>query len=95
MDEFSYRKKIVNRSLCRYVFGYAIRFLFNLKYAYIRSVARKNGAKIGKAVVMPLTLAKKLNSNCLIGNHVSIQTDKIDVRSPITIGNYVIIGGGK
>lgn len=29
-----------------------------------------------------------------IGSHVSIQTDQIDVRSPLEIGNNVIIGSG-
>ena len=41
---------------------------------------------------MPLSLARKANSNLKIGNHVSIQTDKIDLRNPVTIGSYVIIG---
>lgn len=41
---------------------------------------------------MPLSLARKANRNLIIGNHVSIQTDKIDLRSPIQIGNNVIIG---
>ena len=43
---------------------------------------------------MPLSLARKANSNLKIGDHVSIQTDKIDLRNPVTIGNYVIIGLG-
>lgn len=43
---------------------------------------------------MPMSLAKKLNPNVVIGNHVSIQTDKIDTRSPIRIGDNVIIGSG-
>lgn len=41
---------------------------------------------------MPISLARKLNCNCKIGNHVSIQTDKIDTRAPLFIGNQVIIG---
>lgn len=41
---------------------------------------------------MPLSLAKAANSNLKIGDHVSIQTDKIDLRNPVTIGNHVIIG---
>lgn len=41
---------------------------------------------------MPKSLAKKLNSNVTIGSHVSIETDKIDVRAKIVIGNNVIIG---
>ncbi len=43
---------------------------------------------------MPLSLARKANSNLTIGNHVSIQTDKIDTRNKVIIGNNVIIGSG-
>ena len=43
---------------------------------------------------MPLSLAKRANRNLTIGDHVSIQTDKIDLRSPVTIGSHVIIGYG-
>lgn len=57
-------------------------------------IARKNGATIGEGVIMPLSLAKSANSNLKVGDHVSIQTDKIGLRSPITIGNHVIIGAG-
>ena len=41
---------------------------------------------------MPLSLARKANQNLVVGDHVSIQTDKIDLRSPVRIGNHVIIG---
>lgn len=41
---------------------------------------------------MPISLAKKANKNLIIGSHTSIQTDKIDVRSPVKIGSHVIIG---
>jgi maltose O-acetyltransferase len=43
---------------------------------------------------MPLSLALSANSNLTIGDHVSIQTDKIDLRSPVKIGSHVIIGSG-
>ncbi len=43
---------------------------------------------------MPMDLAKKANSNLAIGSHVAIQTSKIDLRSPVTIGSHVIIGEG-
>lgn len=55
-------------------------------------IARKRGAVIGEEVVMPLSLARKANSNLTIGSHTSIQTDNIDLRSPVTIGSHVIIG---
>jgi acetyltransferase-like isoleucine patch superfamily enzyme len=41
---------------------------------------------------MPYRLARKANSNLIIGNHCSIQTDCLDLRCPIEIGNHVIIG---
>ena len=69
-----------------------IRWKNNRKYAKAIRIARKKGASIGNDVVMPLSLAQRANQNLQIGNHVSIQTDKIDLRSPVTIGDYVIIG---
>lgn len=89
-----YEKRIQDRSRLRYLLGLLVRWKANLKYERARRIARRNGAKIGEGVVMSLSLAKKMNSNCTIGNHVSIQTDKIDTRSPLTIGNHVIIGEG-
>lgn len=41
---------------------------------------------------MPLSLARRANKNLSIGDHVSIQTDRIDLRSPVKIGSHVIIG---
>lgn len=78
--------------MSHYLKGWLIRWWTNLRYAFIRSEARRNGAVIGDAVVMPWSLARKANENLIVGNHVSIQTDKLDVRNPIQIGNHVIIG---
>ena len=88
-----YEKRIQGRSTLRYLMGLYVRWKSNLKYEKARRIARKNGAQIGEGVVMPISLARKLNHNCKIGNHVSIQTDKIDTRAPLFIGNQVIIGG--
>lgn len=41
---------------------------------------------------MPMRLARKANANLVIGDYVAIQTDRIDLRSPVTIGSNVIIG---
>lgn len=87
-----YEKSVQDRSLIRFIIGAFVRWKQNLKYSHIRKIARKNGATIGEGVVMPLSLAKRANKNLTIGNHTSIQSDKIDMRSPVTIGNYVIIG---
>lgn len=88
----SYRQSIASRTTWHYLKGWLIRWWTNLRYAFIRNVARRNGAKIGEAVVMPWSLARKANENLVVGSHVSIQTDKLDLRNPIHIGNHVIIG---
>lgn len=88
----SYRQAIASRTTWHYLKGWLIRGWNNLRYAFVRGVARRNGAKIGEAVVLPLSLARQANGNLTVGNHVCIQTDKFDLRNPIRIGNHVIIG---
>lgn len=87
-----YASKINSRSFLHYILGLAVRWKQCLKYRLACKIARKRGAEIGIGVIMPISLAKGANSNLHIGNHVSIQTDKIDLRSPVYIGNHVIIG---
>ena len=87
-----YERNIQDRSQLRYLLGLLVRFKQNIKYARARRIARKRGATIGEGVIMPMSLAKCANKNLTIGNHTSIQTDKIDLRSPVAIGNHVIIG---
>lgn len=94
MNSTNYEKRIQDRSYMRYLIGLILRFKNNIKYSFARYIAKKKGAQIGKGVVMPISLAKKMNSNCKIGNHVSIQTDQIDTRAPLYIGNHVVIGDG-
>lgn len=88
----NYEKDIRGRSTFRYILGLMARWMQHFKYDKAVRIARKRGASIGENVVMPLSLARKANSNLKIGDHVSIQTDKIDLRNPVTIGNHVIIG---
>lgn len=57
-------------------------------------VGAEEWATIGKGVNMPISLAKKANNNLKIGDYTSIQTDKLDTRSPLSIGSQVIIGEG-
>ena len=71
-----------------------MRFKQYIKYWRAVRLARSKGATIGEDVVMPLSLAKKANKNLTIGSHTSILTDKIDTRSPVSIGSHVIIGQG-
>lgn len=87
-----YIKGIKSRGIFHYLIGLLVRWKQNVKYARAVRIARKKGATVGEGVIMPLSFAKKANKNLFIGNHVSIQTDKIDLRSPVHIGNYVIIG---
>ena len=87
-----YERNVTSRSSFHYLKGLLVRWKQRLYYDKAVNIARKRGAIIGEDVVMPMSLAKRANPNLRIGNHVSIQTDKIDLRSPVTIGNYVIIG---
>lgn len=87
-----YYKRIETRSKFRFYVGLFARWRQHFKYEKAARIARRNGATIGEGVIMPLSLARKANKNLTIGNHVSIQTDKIDMRSPVTIGSHVIIG---
>ena len=43
---------------------------------------------------MPYKLAKKANSNLIVGNHTFIQSDLIDLRAKVSIGSYVMIKSG-
>lgn len=88
----TYETEVRSRSQWHYLKGLLIRWWTNLKYGYIRHVARRNGAVLGQGVVLPLALARQANSNLVTGDHVSIQTDKIDLRNPVRIGSHVIIG---
>lgn len=92
--ETNYEKRVKKRNWFHYVLGLIIRWKQDLYYEKARKIARRNGAQIGGGVIMPMSLAKKMNSNCKIGDHVSIHTDKIDTHSHLIIGNNVIIGDG-
>lgn len=89
-----YERYVQERSHLKYWGGLISRYISHIRYEYYVSVARRRGATIGHGVIITKEFAKKCNKNVKIGNHVSIETDKIDTRAPITIGNYVIIGRG-
>jgi len=88
----TYSKDIASRTKLRFIKGLYPRIKKYVIQKYITWLARKNGATIGKCVTMPYKLAKNANSNLIVGNHTSIQTNLIDVRSKVEIGDYVIIG---
>ena len=87
-----YSENVKSRNKLHYLIGLYVRWKQHFKYERAVRIARKHGAKVGEGVIMPLSLARCANSNLTIGNHVSIQTDKIDLRAPVTIGSHVIIG---
>lgn len=89
-----YESHVLNRSRLRYLLGLLSRFKSWLTYERARRIARKRGATIGDNSIISIALAKKANSNLVIGDHTSILTDQIDMRVPIKIGSYVIIGYG-
>ncbi|MDR1581856.1 MAG: acyltransferase [Prevotellaceae bacterium] len=88
----AYQKRISGRSRIRFLIGLYPRLKKYLQLSCIQYIARKHGAIIGKHTVIPYSLAKKANANLIIGDNTVIQTDKIDLRSPVKIGNNVIIG---
>ena len=94
MERTLYERNVQDRSTLHYLIGLVVRWKQHFKYVRAIRIARKRGATIGEGVIMPMALAKSANKNLTIGNHVSIQTAKIDLRSPVKIGSHVIIGGG-
>ncbi|MFR9545857.1 MAG: acyltransferase [Rikenellaceae bacterium] len=89
-----YEKSVQDRSSIRYILGLLVRWKQNLKYERARKIARKRGATIGEGVIISIELAKNANKNLTVGNHTSIQTNQLDLRIPLKIGNNVIIGSG-
>lgn len=94
MSRTKYELDIQNRSLFRYYLGLGARVKRYFLFKYSRYIARKNGATIGNNVNLPLSLARRANKNLIVGNNSSIQTDLLDLRAKIIIGENVIIGSG-
>lgn len=89
-----YITDIQSRTPKRFWLGVLARVKNYCKNRYAVYIARKKGAIIGECVSLPLALAKRANSNLKVGSHTSIQTELLDMRAPVTIGNNVIIGSG-
>ncbi|HFK5507336.1 acyltransferase [Elizabethkingia anophelis] len=87
-----YKQRISSRSKFRFYLGALARLSPYIRYGFYRWLARKKGALIGQNSVINYQLAKNANENLIIGNNCSIQTDKIDLRAKVIIGNNVIIG---
>lgn len=92
MSETLYSNRIKNRNVIQFWMGLIIRFLYHLKFSYIRRIAIKNGATIGENSILPYKLAKNANTNLTVGKNCSIQSNLIDLRAKVTIGDKVIIG---
>jgi acetyltransferase-like isoleucine patch superfamily enzyme len=93
MRQTLYEQNIGKRSYTKFIMGLCSRLKIYLKYSFNRYVARKHGAIIGIDTVLPYSLAKRANSNLIIGHNTAIGTNKIDLRSPVKIGNYAILDG--
>lgn len=89
-----YEEYVNSKSKIRWILGCIMRLRTYLKYQNRVRIARRNGADIGESVVMPLRLAKIANKNLTIGKSTSIQSVNLDLRSKISIGEHVIMGGG-
>ena len=72
-----YVENIRSRSKMRFLKGLMPCFKIHIIQSYITWIARRYGATIGEVVTMPSKLAKKANSNFVVGDHTSIQTDLI------------------
>lgn len=86
-----YTQNIGNRHFLHFMIGLIPRLINYIKYEKCRKIARKRGAIIGTESIILPQLARKANSNLHIGDYTSIDSTKLDLRSPIHIGNHVII----
>ena len=90
-DIDSYKKRVLSRSLIKYILGLIPRIYNYCKAELICSIARLRGATIGKNTYITLSLALKANKNLKIGYSTIIETSLIDLRDNVFIGNNVII----
>lgn len=87
-----YVEHIQQRTMLRFLLGCWPRFRRWVSLGFIRHLIRSKGAIIGRNSVAPFSLIKRANNHLVIGDHVSLQTGKIDTRGRVKIGNYVILG---
>lgn len=86
-----YYKRIRGRSVIHFLIGLMPRIKQWVILWLVRQKAMRKGAVIGKDTVILKSLASRANHNLHIGDHSSIGSYKLDLRSPITIGSHVII----
>jgi acetyltransferase-like isoleucine patch superfamily enzyme len=88
----NYEQDIRSRGVLRYWLGFFARLVPWLKIRWKLRKMRKKGAVVGDEVGIASNIMPPASKNLKIGNYVSIQTDRIDVRAPLKIGDYVILG---
>lgn len=88
----NYEQDIRSRGIVRYWLGFFARLMPWLKIQCKLRKMRKAGAMIGNHIGIGSNIMPPASKNLKIGDHVSIHTDRIDVRAPLTIGDYVILG---
>ncbi len=88
----NYEQSIRSRGFVRYWLGFFTRLMPWLRIQRKLRKMRKAGATIGSHVGIGSNITPPASKNLKIGDHVSIQTDRIDVRAPLSIGNCVILG---
>lgn len=86
-----YYKRISERSFLHFIIGLLPRIIYHLRYTQSKRIAIQKGAKIGSNSIILRSFAKRCNKNFELGNNSSIGSYKIDLRSPVKIGNNVII----
>ena len=87
-----YKTDIKSRGRVQYWLGFLARLRPWLKTQRKLRKMRKAGATIGCDIGIAGGINVPASSNLVVGNHVSFHTDQIDVRAPLKIGDYVIIG---
>ena len=87
-----FEKDICSRGFFRYWIGFLALLLRWVNIQRKLRKMRKAGATIGSHVGIGSNIVPPASKNLKIGDHVSIQTDRIDVRAPLTMGDYVILG---
>lgn len=86
-----YYKRISERTLFHFIKGLIPRIKCYYKYKKSKEIAIKKGAIIGDNSIILRSFAQRCNKNFELGDNSSIGSYKIDLRSPVKIGNNVII----
>lgn len=86
-----YYKRISERTLLHFIKGLIPRIKCYYKYKKSKEIAIKKGAIIGDNSIILRSFAQRCNKNFELGDNSSIGSYKIDLRSPVKIGNNVII----